>query len=49
MVNSDYLPGIEYDMKLIKCAHEYGYELNLESDNMCSLMKFGVLIDGIMR
>ena len=27
----------------MKCAHEYGYELNLEIDNMCSLMKFGVL------
>ena len=37
------MPWIEYDMKLVKCAHEYGYELNLEIDNMCSLMKFGVL------
>ena len=34
---------------ILKCAHGYGYDLNLEIDNMCSLMKLEFLIDGIVR
>ena len=43
MVNSVICHGLNIDMKLVKCAHEYSYELNLEIFNMCPLMKFAVL------